>query len=108
MNYPAASGWCHSFFDHIQQVSKCDKRFIDHILTIIFIGCYALPFKVIKKSPVFVLMTVNAQVLPVAPVAGIVVVIMVPMMYRQEVDILVCKFTAAACAYPPKSAHDSL
>jgi ABC-type enterochelin transport system permease subunit len=54
----------------------------------------------IDVTGVLIVMAINAQILPVAAVQGIVVVVVVLVVYRQQVQILPRELATAAAAHP--------
>lgn len=70
------------------------------LAVLFFRRSYAAGLKMVKKSPVFVIMTIDAQVLPVAPVAGIIIMVVVLVMDRQHVNIFIGELSSASRAYP--------
>jgi hypothetical protein len=69
-----------------------------------FARLFAIPigltFKMIQVSPVFIVMAIYAQIFPVAAVSRVVVVIVVPVMNREQMEVSVGELHAAAGAYP--------
>jgi hypothetical protein len=79
----------------LQQVRKPCKRLVGH-------GCLFLiapfPFStclVVQESPVFIVVAVEAKVLPIAPVRRVVLVVVILMVHGKEVKIMAVEFPAA-------------
>jgi hypothetical protein len=54
----------------------------------------------IQKSPVLILMAIDAEVFPIAAVAGVVVMVMVFVMNGKQMKVFQCEFAPTPSANP--------
>ena len=67
----------------------------------LFVACTGTgTFQIIQMSAMFVIMTINTEVFPVASVRRIVLVIVIFMVNRQFMHIPICELSAATGAHP--------
>ena len=89
-----------SLLFRFEQVLEIGKGFV-FCPFIFFIPDNSTPaFYLVQIPPVLVLMAIDTEILPVAPVPGVVVVIVIPVMDGKEMGVFLVKFPATPCADP--------
>ena len=83
-----------------QHVPECGKRIMGHCVSGFIKAVNVFIRYVVGISSMLVIMTINAEILPIAPVGRIVVVIVIFMMDRKHVQVFLGELPAAAGTYP--------
>ncbi len=83
-----------------QHVSKCRKGVMGHGVSGFIHDCIVFIGHVLGISPMLVIMTIHAEILPVAAVRRIVVVVVVLVVNGKQVEVFLSKLPAAAGTHP--------
>lgn len=88
------------WFFLVQQVCECGKGLVGNGIRGLFTDMSGFIRHFVSISPMLVVVTINAEIFPVAPVRRIVVVIVILVMDREQVEIFTGEVSAAAGTYP--------
>ena len=88
------------WFFLVQQVCECSKGLVGNGIRGFFTDMSGFIRHFVSISPMLVVVAINAEIFPVAPVRRIVVVIVILVMDREQVEIFTGEVSAAAGTYP--------
>jgi hypothetical protein len=89
-----------SLFFRLQQILETCEGFKSSRFFFLVTHFRTTPFGMIKKSAVFIVMAIEAEIFPVAAIGGVVVMVVVSMVHGQQMQVLTSKFAPATGTNP--------